>query len=286
VKPVNLIPPEERRGSSASSRTGSAVYFIVGGLAVVLVAVCAVVFLGNQVSDKEAEAAQLEAQATETEARADSLSSYVSFQQTRDARVATIDSLAKSRFDWERVIHELSVVIPKGVWLQNLTGTVAPEVQLDDSAAISQRTAIPGPALELVGCSRSQPDIARLIASMHDIDGVTRVTAVSGVKSQATTDSSDSAASSDTSAPNTEVGCPRSAPAFQLVAAFDAVAVPDAAGTPAPTTPAPTEDSAGTTTGESTTSETTSTETTTSEQQNVSEAGSKVKKATNLVPGG
>ena len=31
----------------------------------------------------------------------------------RDARVATIDSLAKSRFDWERVIRELSVVIPK-----------------------------------------------------------------------------------------------------------------------------------------------------------------------------
>ena len=63
MSPVNLIPPEERRGSSAPTRTGSAVYFIVGGLALVLVAVCAVVFLGNQVSDKEAEAAQLEAQA-------------------------------------------------------------------------------------------------------------------------------------------------------------------------------------------------------------------------------
>jgi len=284
VKPVNLIPPEERRGSSAPTRTGNTVYFVVGGLALVLVAVCAVVFLGNQVSDKQAESAQLEAQATETEARASSLASYVTFQQMRDDRVATIDSLAKSRFDWERVIREFSVVIPKGVWLHNLTGTVSPAVQLDDGAAIGLRSSIPGPALEVVGCARSQPDIARLIAAMHDIDGVTRVTAANGVK-PSTPPTEDSGGAAPTDAVSTDVDCPRSAPSFELVAAFDAVPVSADA---APVTPAPSATEGSTTTaGDTTTSETTTTESsTTQEQQNVSEAGTKVKNAQNLVPGG
>jgi Tfp pilus assembly protein PilN len=282
MKPVNLIPPEERRGASAPTRTGNAVYFVVGGLALVLVAVTAMVFFGNQLSDKQTEADTLEAQATEAEARAQSLASYVSFQEMKDQRVQTIDSLAKSRFDWERVIRELSVVIPKGVWLQNLTGTVSPDVQIDDSAGISIRTDIPGPALELVGCARSQPEIAKLIAAMYDIDGITRVTAANGIKSDTPDDSSGSGGNSE--GPNTDAGCPKSAPAFQLVAAFDAVVVPDTGGSSVPSgdsaaTPASTDESTGNSASDATAVEGTN------EQQNASEAQSKAKKAANLVPG-
>ncbi len=190
MRPVNLIPNEERRGAAAPSRTGSVAYFVVGALALALVGVCAVVFMGSKVSDKQAEVDRLEAQAIETEARAGSLASYVSFQQIRESRATTIDSLAKSRFDWERVVRELSRVIPKDVWLSNLTGTVAPEVQLDDAAAIALRASVPGPALELVGCARSQPAIASLIAALHDIDGVTRVTAANGIKTPDTSSGS------------------------------------------------------------------------------------------------
>jgi len=277
MKPVNLIPPEERRGASAPTRTGNAVYFVVGGLALLLVAVSAMVYLGNQLSDKQAEASSLEAQATETEARAQSLASYVSFQEMKDQRVETIDSLAKSRFDWERVIRELSVVLPRGVWLQNLTGTVAPDVQVDDQASIPQRADIPGPALELVGCARSQPEIARLIAAMHDIDGVTRVTAVNGIKADTP---NDGGGASDSGQPNTDVGCPSSAPAFQLVASFDAVVVPESS--------APSAGSSGTPAADESTGESTDDATAaegTNEQENVDRARSKTKKATNLVPG-
>ncbi len=183
----------------------------------------------------------------------------------------TIDSLAKSRFDWERVIRELSVVIPKGIWLSNLTGTVSPEVQIDDSAGIGLRTAIPGPALELVGCARSQPDIARLIAAMYDIDGITRVTAANGIKSTTTAKSTDAKAEDDTAAADTSGTCPRSAPSFQLVAAFDAVVVDPAAVTPTSPPPA--------------TEQTVSAEQQ-AEQQGVADAQSKAQKAANLVPGG
>ncbi|MCB0874886.1 MAG: hypothetical protein KDB46_01705 [Solirubrobacterales bacterium] len=276
MRPVNLIPPEERRGSTAPSRTGVLSYLVVGVLAVVLVAVSAIVLLGNKVDDKQAEVDSLEAQAVEAEARAEGLASYVSFQQMRESRAATIDSLAKSRFDWERVIRELSLVIPKQVWLSNLTGTVSPEVQIDDGAAIGLRTSVPGPALELVGCARSQPAIAKLIAALHDIDGVTRVTAANGIKSDTTSDSTASSDSSDSV--DTGGDCPRSAPGFQAVAAFDAV---PAVGADVPPAVPPAD---GTAPASASTSS--SSETTTSEQQSVDDAKAKAEKATNLVPGG
>jgi Tfp pilus assembly protein PilN len=260
VRPVNLIPEDERRGGSAPGRVGPLSYFIVGGLALVLVGVCAVVLLGNSVEDKQAEIEELEAQAIETEARAESLAPYVSFQEMRDSRSATIDSLAKSRFDWERVISELARVIPEDISLSNLTGTVSPEVQVEDAAAVPLRTEVPGPALELVGCARSQPGIAGLVAALHDIDGVTRVTAANGIKS--TTSDSEESASDDTQA-DTDGGCQRSQPAFQIVVAFDAVPTAGADLPPADSGSAPT-----------------------SEQQAVAGADAEVTEATNLVPGG
>lgn len=234
MRPVNLIPLDQRRGDAAPVRTGPLAYVVIGFLVVALVAVTAVVMMGNSIDDKKAEAAGLEAQAAETQARAQALSPYVSFQQLRDARVETIGSLARSRFDWERVIREVTKLIPRSVWLQNMTGTVRPDVQLDSGAGIALRSSVPGPALELAGCARAQTDIARLIAAINDVDGVTRVTAVNGIKP--TGDSGGGAESAGGS-----VGaCPPSTPSFQLVAAFDEIAVPEIPGAPgAAVTPAP-----------------------------------------------
>jgi len=290
MRPVNLIPEEERRGSGASTRAGLLSYAVIGVLVLALVAVSALVLLGNKISDKQVEVDRLEAQAVATEGRADSLAAYVSFQQVRESRAATIDSLAKSRFDWERIVRELSLVIPKNVWLSNLTGTVSPEVQIDDGAAIGLRTSVPGPALELVGCARSQPAIASLIAALHDIDGVTRVTAVNGIKTDNAEASTGGAA--EGTEPDTGGTCPPSAPSFQVVAAFDAVAV-EGADAPSAATPV-TSTETTTSTSETTTSTTSETGTATpdgtetaptGEQQAVEDAKAKATRATNLIPG-
>lgn len=229
MRPVNLIPLDQRRGESAPVRTGPLAYIVIGTLAAILAAVIAVFMLGNSIDGKKTEVASLEAQAAEAEARAQALSPYVSFQQLRDARVETVGSLARSRFDWERVIREVTRLIPHNVWLQNMTGTVRPDVQVENGAGISLRGSVPGPALELAGCARAQTDIARLIASINDVDGVTRVTAVNGIKP--------TGASGTGGAEGGEEGagalsCPASSPSFQLVAAFDAIAVPTVPGEP------------------------------------------------------
>ena len=59
MRPVNLIPPEDRRGEHAPLRAGFASYAIVGVLVVALIGVVLVILTGNQITDSKAELACL-----------------------------------------------------------------------------------------------------------------------------------------------------------------------------------------------------------------------------------
>ena len=234
MRPVNLIPPEDRRGDSAPSRTGALSWILVGGLALLVLLVAGVVVTNKDVADKEAELAALEATEAELSARAESLAAFTGFQQIRDARVQTVAALAESRFDWQRVMEELARVIPAHVWLVKLSGTAG---TTEDSGEAAAATAIP--TLEMTGCARSQRAVARMISAIGDIDGVTRVSAT---RSEKADDSASGATTGATSSSgNTaDADCrTRSYVAeFDLTAVFDGVAVPEGAEPPA-TAPAP-----------------------------------------------
>ena len=57
----------------------------------------------------------------------------------QEQRAATIASLADSRFDWQRVMHELALILPGDVWLTNLSGTAGPGVSIDGGSSSSLR---------------------------------------------------------------------------------------------------------------------------------------------------
>jgi Tfp pilus assembly protein PilN len=239
VRPVNLIPPEERRGERTPLRAGALSYVVVGGLLLALAAITGLVFTGNQVTEREGEKASLEGQLVEATARAQALAPYGEFASVEEARQATVISLAQSRFDWERVLRELAIVIPESVWLTDVTGTVAPEVALTDSGTVATRAEIPGPALELIGCARGQVGVAELSAALRDIDGVTRV----GVQSSKLPETAAAAVAAPTGEqsasgdPGDECRLRDFVAKFEIVVAFDEVPIPAiAAG--APTTPA------------------------------------------------
>ena len=274
MRPVNLIPAEQRRGGSSSGSQARASYLVIGVLVIALVAVSAMTMFDKRTSDKQAEVDSLQAQVDTAQAEAASFDSFTSFQQLHDARIETIDSLAKSRFDWERVMRELSIVIPDRVYLTNLTGTVTPDASITGGAGVSARAAIPGPALELTGCAKNQRTVARLIAAMHDIDGVGRVLVSNSTKGTPSQDAAAAPSTDDTGAPagdgaeTTAKGCGArpTYPTFELVAAFDGVAAtaapvtpvaPDSTSTPTSTTAATTTAAPDEATGTSSTGTTT-----------------------------
>lgn len=220
MRPVNLIPEEERRGPGVRRRSGPLVYVVVGALVALLAGVTLLVTTSNEISGDKAEIAQLEEETTAAEARSAELAPYVQLREVRDQRVATITSLADSRFDWERVLRELSLVLPADVSLTSLTGTAAADAAVNGGSGVALRASIAGPALELLGCAKGQDGVAGFVTALKDIDGVTRV----GVESSVSAQDGEAASSGATGG-----GC-KSGTQFQMVAAFDAAPVPGSEG--------------------------------------------------------
>jgi Tfp pilus assembly protein PilN len=232
VRAVNLIPSEQQRGAGGAA--GIATNVLLGGLAAVVVAVGVLVLLDNTVNSRRGDLARVSSEAAVTELRAAALKPYRDFATMRQTRSQTVAALAASRFDWERVMGELSRALPSNVWLTSLVGTVAPGVSVEGTGSAggtgSLRGAVPSPAIELVGCTTSQAEVSRVMARLRLLHGVTRVALASSEKSQTTGTASGggsagSADSSDCRNGHTHL------PKFELVVFFQApVALPGSGG--------------------------------------------------------
>ena len=74
---------------------------------------------------RKTEVDQLEADLEAATAEADRLAAFTRFATLRTQRESTLASLAQSRFDWERVMRELALIIPEDVTLTNLNGSAS-----------------------------------------------------------------------------------------------------------------------------------------------------------------
>lgn len=225
MRPVNLIPPEERRGQNAPLRSGPLAYLVLGALALALAGVTMLVLTGNQISDREAEIARLQTEDAAAEAKARELAAYAEFRAKSEQRIATVTSLADSRFDWERVLRELTLVLPDDVWLVSLNATATSGVSAGGSgggSASGLRGGITGPALELNGCAAGQEAVAGFVTALKDIDGVTRV----GVQSSELGSESNKSGGSGGEGGGEECRTREFIAKFALVIAFDAAPVP------------------------------------------------------------
>jgi len=222
VKAVNLIPADQRRGGTGLGRSGGAVYAILGLLGFVVVAAVVYVLSVNAVTSKREDLHGLQAQTQVAQAKADALAPYRTFAALKQARVQTIQSLASSRFNWERVMRKLALVIPSDVWLTSLVGTVAPGVQLQAGSggeASGLRSALPVPAVELTGCTTGQAEVSRFMSRLRVIDGVTRVSLASSEKG----DTAGGTGGSSSGSSGGDDGCEKgsaSHPQFDLVVFF------------------------------------------------------------------
>jgi Tfp pilus assembly protein PilN len=242
MRPINLIPADERRGDRAPLRAGPLSYVLVGALLLAFGGVYVLVSTGNAISDREAELTGLEHQLDSTRARAEALQSFTDFASLEQSRTQTVSDLARSRFDWERVMRELALVIPADVSLTEVTGRVSPNASTSSESGGSggsgaDTTEIQAPVLTMSGCGSSHDAVARFVAALRDIDGVTRVGLQSSESSE-TTDSGTAGAESS--------GSCVEATSFELTVAFDGVAVdPATGGIAPPVPPEPSGDEAG-----------------------------------------
>lgn len=228
MRPVNLIPIEDRRGDSAPLRTGPVAYIVLGALVLALAGVTMLVLTNNKVSDRKSELTQVQREDEAEKAKAESLASYTTFSALHEQRLQTISSLADSRFDWERVMRELSLILPHDVWLTTLEASASAEVEGGNGSG-ALKGSIAGPSLSITGCAAGQEAVAGFVTALKDIDGVTRV----GVESSELSGEEEGAGSaSEAESGGSSSDCrTRSFIAqFSLVVAFDAAPVSSETG--------------------------------------------------------
>lgn len=227
MRPIDLIPPDDREGQRAPLRTGPIAYIVIGALVLVLVGVAALVLTNNEVADGKSEVAQVEREDAAATAEAKRLAAYTQLQALHSARLVTISSLADSRFDWERVMRELALILPHDVWLVSLDASASAESAATESSGGggTLRASIPGPALEISGCTVGQEGVAGFVAALKEIDGVTRV----GVESSELAEEKEGAGSTSGGASGGSSQDCRTRnfiTLFQITVAFDAAPVP------------------------------------------------------------
>ncbi|HEY0390471.1 MAG TPA: PilN domain-containing protein [Solirubrobacterales bacterium] len=230
MRPVNLIPLADRRGDNAPLRTGPLAYLALGALVLALAGVSLLVLANNDISDRKSELSQVRQEDAEAEARAESLAPYAQFAALHEQRLQTIASLADSRFDWERVMRELSLILPHDVWLSSLDASAGSEAGGSSGSASSGggslSGSITGPSLAISGCAAGHDAVAGFVTALKDIDGVTRV----GVESSELGEAQEGAGSTSGSSSGEGGGdCQTRSfiAAFNLIVAFDAAPVPN-----------------------------------------------------------
>jgi Tfp pilus assembly protein PilN len=267
MRAVNLLPPDTRGASKASAelgagpeaKGGAGAFVVLGVLAACVAGVAGHVLSSNTIKQRQADLTEVTVRQQALQSQATQLKPYADFDAAAKARVQTVRDLAGSRFDWERSLRDLARAVPSDVTLLSLNGDISTDAGGGGSGL---RAAISAPAITIAGCAPGQTQVARLMARLHDIDGVTRV---SLSRSTAEEVKVDGASGSKTAQRNAAPCGEGKRPSFEMVMFFekDAAAVAStpttASGTVAATpTPAPTATPApGTTAAASTTTTTT-----------------------------
>ena len=171
MKPVNLVPQDQRR-RGASEGDGKSAPIVLGVLAALLVLVVAYVMTNNSVTENKSDAAAASAEADRLEARAGQQASYTDFAQIAVTRTQSVSDVAVKRFDWERFMRELGRVMPEGSWLQSADASVTGDPTSGAATTLPADPSTTGtvaPAANLVGCTPDQDDVARMMVRLRQL---------------------------------------------------------------------------------------------------------------------
>src|SRR3954470_9579487 len=238
MKAVNLLPSDLRGAPKASAAItvrsdvprGPGAFIVLGALAFGVLALAGYVLTTNSIKDRHAEITRLAADQQAAEKRVAALKPYAEFDQLANGRVATLRDLAGKRFDWDQTLRDLSRALPPDVTIKSLSGALGGATATPGAAEAATTT----PSVQLIGCTRNQKSVARLMARLSTVNGVTRVKLANSTKSAAATAPTTSA---DSAADGPPCGEGRRAP-FSVTIEFAGVAPAAAPATSAPAAPA------------------------------------------------
>jgi Tfp pilus assembly protein PilN len=164
MRAVNLLPRDDRRG--ASREQSPAVLGAVIG-AVVVTAILAAWFLTSSagVADNQERLDAVEAQLAATPVPPPTAPGASQLEQQKNARIAALSTALSGRLAWDRVLREVSLVLPDEVWLTSLSA------QAPTAAASATSTA----GFTINGSTYSHDGVARLLSRLSVVPHLSNV---------------------------------------------------------------------------------------------------------------
>jgi Tfp pilus assembly protein PilN len=165
MRAVNLLPKDDGRPRGPAFRNDP---LVIGGVVgtVLVTAILAAMFLtaSTGVADNQErhDAAQAELAATPVPPPA--VAGASELEQEKSARISALSAALSGRLAWDRVLREVSLVLPDDVWLSSLSATAPVAASPTTTAGFS-----------INGRTYSHDGVARLLARLSVVPQLSNV---------------------------------------------------------------------------------------------------------------
>jgi Tfp pilus assembly protein PilN len=200
VRAVNLLPRDEPKRQRERMTLASQLALVLPFLVASLLA-AGYLLASSKVNDNKATLKALEGELAEIPHVEDKPQANAQLAVQRDQRVAALGLALQARISWDRILREISSVLPEDVWLSSLDAkspdtpvapapppatTTTTESSTDTTATTTTAAppAAPDAPLDLDGYTYSQEGVARLLSRLALIPELDQVKLVSSTEAE------------------------------------------------------------------------------------------------------
>jgi Tfp pilus assembly protein PilN len=188
MRAFNLMPADGGSGADSGGRRPSTAQLVLAVVGLVLVAVLGAIFLisNAQVADKQAEVDELKTRLAGLEQPQEEpvpQGSDATLVQERDNRTLALGEALANRVAWDRLLRDVSLVLPEDAWLDTLTANAAVPASADPAAAPAEGAGQQS-TFTISGFARKQESVAELLSRLTVLPQVASVQLVSATATE------------------------------------------------------------------------------------------------------
>jgi hypothetical protein len=167
MKAVNLLPKTSGLAGLAQDRPQLLIAIAIGAVAITGMWAFAA---GQSADSAQSQLDQANVQKASLDQQVAALSVYSQRASTLATAQTTVNLLAASRTDWERLIRDVVTVLPAGVSVSNITASL-PTTNSSSSTAGQANTSVPQ-GMHIVGNAYTQTQVATAMALIATVPGL------------------------------------------------------------------------------------------------------------------
>jgi Tfp pilus assembly protein PilN len=174
MRPINLLPTRYQPTRASGDRPGIG-YAAIGALAVLLLMVVLYVVTNNGINDAKEKTAKAQAEQQAAQVKIGQLQAYGDFASLKQSREAAVKNAAAVRFDYERLMREIALVLPHNTYLTAFTAGAGGANGAPAATATSGTATATGPSLSITGCAPTYPGVATAIVRLRKLHSIVDV---------------------------------------------------------------------------------------------------------------